>query len=229
MKFSMKPLWVILAVFIIILVVILLIVNLRLVGKIEKKGDMAPAPQRAAAPKAVPSKAIPPKVGTTAPSKASVPTPLVNMSVEEVDRFLPNAVADAVFLEREDVRNPITQLMTLRRVYGLPGQYGSYVEIHVDRGCTYSPGKEAAKEEFEEVISKAKFLQSLNQYSDGYFLKRYNNYAAVVYIHQGGQGRTAFFDYSWFRFNVICTNSYNSMYYIDAGIQSLLNNLGLNE
>lgn len=215
MKFSVKWLLVVLVVFLIGLVLALAVVNLRLTAKLQKKSDIEPL-KRTLTPKAI-------------SHRASKPTPLVNISLEELDRFLPNSVADAVFLEREDIRNPITKLMTLRRVYGLPGQYGSYVEIHVDRGCTYSTDKETTREKFEEIVTQTNHLESLNQYTDGYFVKKYNNYPAVVCIHQGGQGRTAFFDYSWFRFSVICSNRYNSMYYIDAGIKSLLNNLNLTE
>ena len=220
MKSPTKWLPIVLIVLLIALVSALAIVNLKLAAKLEEKADIAPQ-QKASAPRAISH-----KVSTPTP-KVSTPTPLVNMSTDELDRFLPASVADAVFLKREDIRNPVTNLMTLRRMYGLPGQYGSYVEIHVDRGCTYSTEEETTREKFEEIVAQTNNLESLNQYTDGYFVKRYNNYPAVVCVHQGGRGRTAFLDYSWFRFSVICSNRYNSMYYIDTGIQLLLNNLNL--
>ncbi|MBL7068590.1 MAG: hypothetical protein ISS34_01855 [Candidatus Omnitrophica bacterium] len=153
-------------------------------------------------------------------------TPLANTSLDETIRFFPNSVAGAVYLKREDVPSP----RTVRVMYGQPGLYGSYVEIHANRESFSGPEtEEMTAERFKKAIEKYDIVNRVLQHSDACFTKEYRGYPVVVFIHEGGRGRTAFFDYSHFRFNVICSNRYNSMTYIDAGIRSLMNNLGLAE
>ena len=155
-----------------------------------------------------------------------LPTPLADSSLEEMIKFFPNSVLSAAYLKREDLHYQVT---TVRMVYGQHGQYGSYVEIQVNRESfgTYGSTQEMNAERFRKAIEQYAVLENVRQYSDSCFIKEYNNYPVVVFIHQGGGGITAYFDYSYYRFNVICSNRYNSIAYIDAGIQSLMANLGL--
>lgn len=157
--------------------------------------------------------------GATTPA----PTPLANMSLEQADSFVPSSVLGTVLLKKEILPNQYAPGgRVVRNEFGQPGQYGSYVEIHITKTGF---NEEMTKEKFENIIGE--LVNSLNSQDNTCTIKTYHDYPVAVYNHTAGGGMTAFFMYSWFQFDVIVSGRYSSMSYIDAGIEALLSNLAL--